>query len=110
MARASGMRMLLHYDDDGFWRVKSNLDKSINESSAQTADANLDRPYGAHCAWKVKVNLCDEPGMEPAPDLQVIALDEKEAIFRQASKSTHFDLSLFVRWRHVSHTTRCVQL
>ena len=68
---------------DGHWRVKTNEDSVDNEGFAQTKQANLNRPYGGNCSWKVKCNMLDESGMEPAPDLQVIALDDSETALRK---------------------------
>ena len=89
MVRDKGMQISLLYANDGHWRVKSNsadLDHSgccEDEGFARTELANLTRPYGTNCAWKVKFNVLSELGMEPAPAVRVVALDEGETTFRK---------------------------
>ena len=89
MVRDKGMQISLLYANDGHWRVKSNsaaLDQSgccEDEGFAQTEQANLTRPHGTNCAWRVKFNDLSETGMESAPALRIIALDEGETTFRK---------------------------
>ena len=83
------MEISLHYASDGHWRVKTNLDGDEDEGFAQTEKRNINihlcKSSVVNCAWKVKVNLLEDTGMEPAPELQVFALDQSETILRQAS-------------------------
>ena len=83
MVRDQGMKISLLYADDGHWRVRSSHDVDAYEGFAQTEQANLTRPYGTNCAWKVKFNVLSELGMEPAPAVRVVALDEGETTFRK---------------------------
>ena len=80
MVRGDGMQIYIAYANDGHWRVKTSDDSSEHEGYARTQKANLNRPYGRRCAWEVKFN---DDGMESAPDLQVIALNEDDTSLRK---------------------------
>ena len=82
-----GMAISLFYSNDGYWRVSNDGKDMVqaNAGFAQTEKANLTRPYGRNCKWKLKFNLIGERGMQPAPTLISIALDQGETIFRKVS-------------------------
>lgn len=80
MVRDEGMIIYISYGNDGVWRVKTDEGDQV---FAQTTKAQLSRPYGPGVEWEVKHNLLSESGMEPAPNLQVIPLNEEETSLRK---------------------------
>ena len=83
MVSGDGMDICIVYTNDGHWRVKTNDENPEPEGYARTKKANLNRPYGRKCEWEVKLNMQADVGMEPAPDLQVIPLNEDDTNFRK---------------------------
>ena len=83
MVRDEGMKISISYANDGHWRVRTSDNSSDHQGYAQTKKANLNRPYGRKCEWEVKLNMPRDVGMEPAPELKVIALNEAETTFRK---------------------------
>ena len=90
MVRQEGMEISLFFDNDGRWRIKIS-EQSGDEGFAETKRAYLTRPYGIDCAWKLKFNHLGESGMQSAPQLRAIPLDQGETDFRKVGRNCYHD-------------------